>query len=562
VKLPTFTKALSGRREFLKSFGAGVAVLTSGALAPRAIGAVIGPESRQERRNEAWQVRREAAQFERQMEWGRQPVNRDDDDLPGYIGSFTKGLPHDQFGEVDVRAYKAYIAALKSGDPDDFERIPMGGAAKLANPQAAYTYQLEGADSHQLTLLPAPAFGSTETAGEMAEIYWQAICREVPYNQYADHPLTNQAAEDLSKFTAFKGPKQRGKVTPLSLFRGSTPGELVGPYVSQYLLDTVPIATTPYVQRYRCSISGLDHHTSYDHWLAINQGKAPPTLTIFDELPRFIYNNRTLGDYVHLDYTYQAFLNAALIALSHGPSVLSLGNPYLSSKTQGGFVTFGGPMVLDLVSKVANMALKAAWYQKWLVHRRLRPDAFAARVHHQMQGTKSYPVHPEIMNSSSLDLLLSRNGGCLLPMLYQEGCPLHPAYPAGHAAIAGACSTILKAYFNENALYPNPKVSNEDGTALIAWSGENITVGGELNKLASNISLARDAAGVHWRSDGSEGMRLGEEVAIRLLQEMSITYNEDFQGFKFTRFNGTPITIVAGHCKGHEAGIGNHRDRR
>src|SRR5262249_446464 len=42
-------------------------------------------------------------------------------------------------------------------------------------------------------------------------------------------------------------------------------------------------------------------------------------------------------------------------------------------------------------------------------------------------------------------------------------------------------------------------------SGVIAWdtapyTGAALTVGGELNKLASNIALGRDAAGVHYRS--------------------------------------------------------------
>jgi hypothetical protein len=68
-------------------------------------------------------------------------------------------------------------------------------------------------------------------------------------------------------------------------------------------------------------------------------------------------------------------------------------------------------------------------------------------------------------------------------------------------------------------------------------------VGGELNKLASNIALGRDIAGVHWRSDGSEGLKLGEAVAIGLLTDLRATYSEDFGGFSLTKFDGTTLTI-------------------
>ncbi|MMZ68522.1 hypothetical protein D1872_312190 [compost metagenome] len=64
-----------------------------------------------------------------------------------------------------------------------------------------------------------------------------------------------------------------------------------------------------------------------------------------------------------------------------------------------------------------------------------------------------------------------------------------------------------------------------------------------MNKLAANIALGRDTAGVHWRSDGIEGLKLGEKVAIGILQDYKSTFNEDFDGFSLTKFNGTTIKI-------------------
>jgi hypothetical protein len=63
-----------------------------------------------------------------------------------------------------------------------------------------------------------------------------------------------------------------------------------------------------------------------------------------------------------------------------------------------------------------------------------------------------------------------------------------------------------------------------------------------LNKLAANIALGRNAAGVHWRSDYTGSLSLGEKIAIGLLQEQKLTYNEPHH-FSLTRFDGTVITI-------------------
>jgi hypothetical protein len=169
---------------------------------------------------------------------------------------------------------------------------------------------------------------------------------------------------------------------------------------------------------------------------------------------------------------------------------------------------------------------------------------FFARVHKRLtDASLPYPVHTELLTSPALNLTANRFGSYLLPMAAPAGSPLHPSYPAGHATMAGAAVTMLKAFYKGSYVIPNPKMPNADGTALLAYTGPALTVEGELNKLASNISLGRDIAGVHYRSDGDLGMVLGEELAISVLKELVNTYNEDFAGFSFNRFNGTPITI-------------------
>jgi hypothetical protein len=112
--------------------------------------------------------------------------------------------------------------------------------------------------------------------------------------------------------------------------------------------------------------------------------------------------------------------------------------------------------------------------------------------------------------------------------------------------IAGACVTALKAFFSETFVIPSPVASSDDGLSLVPYNGSDagqITVGGELNKLANNVALGRDMAGVHWRSDAEQALLLGEKVTISILRDQRPTYNEPFNGFTFTRFNGTSITV-------------------
>jgi len=123
------------------------------------------------------------------------------------------------------------------------------------------------------------------------------------------------------------------------------------------------------------------------------------------------------------------------------------------------------------------------------------------------------------------------------------GSAVPPAYRAGHATVAGACCTILKAYFDEDYILRDPVQADATGHSLIPYTRSALRLGDEVNKLANNIALGRDAAGVHYRSDGTGGLAVGEQQAIRLLQDCVNTCNEPLEGFTLTKFDGTQITI-------------------
>jgi hypothetical protein len=60
------------------------------------------------------------------------------------IGSYSKGLMHNGLGEVDAEAYETLRRALKTGEPEDFALVPLGGVAKLADPQTEGQSQTSG----------------------------------------------------------------------------------------------------------------------------------------------------------------------------------------------------------------------------------------------------------------------------------------------------------------------------------------------------------------------------------------------------------------------------------
>jgi len=94
-----------------------------------------------------------------------------------------------------------------------------------------------------------------------------------------------------------------------------------------------------------------------------------------------------------------------------------------------------------------------------------------------------YPVPSTLLNSAALQETFRRNGNYLLPQAYPEGAPIHPAYPSGHATVSGACATILKAFFDENALLPDCVMASADGLSLMPCHDFAPTVGQEINKL-------------------------------------------------------------------------------
>jgi hypothetical protein len=135
--------------------------------------------------------------------------------------------------------------------------------------------------------------------------------------------------------------------------------------------------------------------------------------------------------------------------------------------------------------------------------------------------------------------------GFIVTLLWAVHRRLRPeaAYPAGHATVAGACSALLKAFFDETGLITDAVEASPDGLTLTPCKELALTVGGEVNKLALNIALGRNLAGIHYRSDAMAGFRLGEDVAMAMMQDLVNTFTEDFTGFEFTRMDGTSVQI-------------------
>src|SRR5499427_558585 len=483
-----------------------------------------------------------------------QPVHRSNGEEARYAGkraSFAKTLPHNDGGEVDVEAFATFVSVLSSGDPDGFETIPRhpNAAVHLNDPQATYAFDLVGLDAAATSLDPPPAFASAQMATDMAEVYWRALTRDVPFRNYETDPLVAVAVMDLNAFTEPLTSGAGEKPTPATVFRGEMRGDIIGPYLSQFLWFDIPYGIKTIEQRYTVPSRGQNFLTDYAEWLACQRGAMPRSAAAFDATPRFICSGRELAEYVHRDFSFQAYMNAALIMLALGKDALSPTNPYRGSRTQFGDITLGSKNVLSMLAQAALLAQKGAYFHKWQVHRRLRPECFAGRIETQARGQRRYDLHADILNCNGVARIQSLYGTRLLPVAFPEGCPTHPSYPSAHACNAGACATILKAFFDADYVLPQPVEAAADGLALAPWRGAALSLGNEIDKLANNIALGRDAAGVHYRSDSIRGLFVGEQQALGLLEDYSRTYNERFDGFIVRKFSGDRVKITGGEVQ-------------
>lgn len=459
---------------------------------------------------------------------------------PVYFSQFSKGMLHDSLGHVNPTHYASLLNAVNTRTPSSFNAILQapGAVRDFTNPQASMAFVLQGADPQSFHVPPPPAFDSAEQAGELVENLWMAYTRDVNFANYATDPKTLAAVAELNGLSDFRGPKP---VTPQNLFRGLAPGCTDGPYLSQFFYIPCVFGANVIDQRIDPPVAGVDFMTNFSTYLAQQNAQATEGPITYTGVPRHMINGRDLSHWVHIDVLFQAYFQA-MLCLLHMNAPLKPGIPYqVTELNQMGFSTFGGPDIAAISTIGATAALKSAWFHKWLVSRRLRPEAFAARVHNHLTSAYTYPIHADVLSSSIVGLIYAQYGSYLLPQAFPEGSPLHPSYPAGHATVAGTCVTLLKAFFQEDYVIPDPLMPNpgDNGATVIPLSPSvPLTVGGELNKLANNVGIGRNIGSVHWRSDATESFKLGEQVAIQILKDLKQTYAESFGGFSFTDFEG------------------------
>jgi hypothetical protein len=404
-------------------------------------------------------------------------------------------------------------------------------------------------------------------------------------------PLIGNLVTDLNKYNQLSGNPDisarlsKGTITPKTLFRGISEDEQYGPYMSQLLLKPFQYGNTPVRQFNNPDMDPLNTNKAnkMSVWLDVQRGIKVFNAALTDRnTEKYAFDGRILGSIAHNDPLFSAFYNAAMILNQSGVGITGFGSVHSST-----WIDSGAPAVLAAVADVATHALRVCWYAKYDLTMRIRPEVLAQRVMFASQASNSdyltggaHPV-PKLStiktNAEYGQSLLTKvndwnvaHGGTnmsgknyFLNMQYEEGSPTHPSLPAGHAVVAGACTTVLKAMVitrtpgtdNKILWVAGPRTAvqaDATGDNLISYAesdASSMTVIGELNKLASNMSLGRNTGGVHYRLDGYMGMRLGEDYAITYLQdrikEYGSNYNGLFKHYDLTKFDGTRVRITA-----------------
>jgi hypothetical protein len=576
------------RRSFLGKVGVGgatAAALAVGvSLEPLIAGkdgeaeASVVPYQSNNRANDSFNYRKNTAINEK-INNGELPDNGDSERFTDFSGSWSKCLKHEALGIVNPASWLSLVHAMQTGRFSDFQNIQVGNpggpgfTGTLNGPMGALAFDLEGLDAFVTVIPPAPSVASAQTAAEEVEHYWAALMRDVHFEDYPNSPLAVKACADLNGMSYIQSQDNiefPNPVTPQNLFRGQIvhgDGSVQGPYLSQFLMQPSFMGAQPMNQQMVRFLSvnegGADYLTDPVEYLSVESGFPPSFSLQFDPVFRHMRMGRDVAAYTHVDALHQAYFVACLV-LAHIGCPVNPGNPYIGSLTQHGFGTFGtqqgGPVdAKGTVPEMATRALKAAWFHKWVVNLRQRPEEIGALLQARMTNQNPRPqagavLHHDLLNSAALPIIRGQYGTYLLPQAFPEGAPAHPCYPTGHGTVGGACITAIKFFFDGSQLIrplllaagSDVMVPTSDGLGLTPYTGadrDSLTINGELSKLAWNITTGHGIhAGIHFRSSSYYSILLGEQVGISVLKDRARSYAEPFT-INITKLDGTTVTF-------------------
>ncbi|KAJ1630382.1 phosphatidic acid phosphatase type 2/haloperoxidase [Pavlovales sp. CCMP2436] len=492
--------------------------------------------------------------------WDMRSWRRPNDKQLFYPWVFSKTLKHDAAtGLPSVQNVTTLLAAVQCPSAASVAAIVLNPLSqrKLEGIVGGFDFTMMGGDPrapHSPIVWPVD---SAEHAFEMAEVYAMQLLRDTKFTDWESSPKVHAIVDFLNGFAAkTTAPTVNGQITPRTLLRGGgVPGSTIGPYVSQFMLHDFWYGGTHFVQKFNIE-PDTNNGLTWQGWLDIQDGvtKNLPIVPAgeavrarsgrllernfwrqqpnpFAPPPHMSPSLDTPGSNVHSDAPFSWYFNAAQIAVQ-----MDVGATGIQSSQTSSWATAGDIDVFASVSHVSLVAMRVAWHNKWSMIMKIRPEVFAQRLElarrfpKLVNGRRPIPGLAAIQQNMQaagglLQMVLNdnknRTGGqesLLLALQYPEGSPTHPSHPSGHATVAGACVTVLKAMLETLVEGPSGELvplkwgsatrktvqASALGDALIAYEGEDaaeMTVNGELNKLASNVAHGRAWAGVHFRTD-------------------------------------------------------------
>lgn len=523
-----------------------------------------------------------------------------------YNGLFHKGLEHNSDGTLKYsNQYENLRDSIIQNDQTKLASVPLAPSAvsKFVNPLSSWATMLIGTPQYTINPGQVPTLFSDSGAAEMVELYSMELARDVEFRDY----LTDPTIQLLTGGNYMNKPNvlinlpdyepRNALFTDRTLFRGISPKEHVGPYISQLLYLDVPMGATTLKQIYgtpKPVLVAPGPAGSRVEW-GVNRSEAvliqntqltnpglPPATSAGDIIKTYIFSGRSLAEAVHSDPAYQFYYQASQILSGLGASP-NPGFPVYPNQVP--FITgSNGPNVQCAIGEVTGLALKHAWFWKWQHFRRQRPEAFALGVdvvkNTPSENPNKYDISDVVLSNDVLTDIAARHSAApynspnsyTLSGCYREGSPLHPAFPSGHATIAGACCTILKIFYDAEKLWSSlpgvianklsggvlhPVQAGFNGASLeqcVDADVSNMTIYGEIDKLASNVSFGRNWAGIHYRTDAIGGMLIGEQVAIKYMEDcLSACVENNLDGtvpkITFRKFDDTMYTLVPTICQ-------------
>lgn len=380
------------------------------------------------------------------------------------------------------------------------DAVPLSGFRKLINPSAGW-----GSDaSDALGVGAPPEDDSLQTAEELAEIAGILLLADVPMDGIAKHADAARLTDTLLALggTTLVEPRPGG------LFRLNA--SRMGGRTANLLSTGYPTgwaARGSYLPTERIGFYG----NSRNDWEALQAGTIPRPQTFGPIMPT-ISTPRAWASLVDADspFTIPELIGRELVR-SASPSAR-----FVPRRTEAGFPEYGGACwVQTTIGEACGAAMRECWRLKWL-HRRQRPEELWPRA---VAGE----LHPAFLEHAGW--LVERIGE-YLPMVYAPGSPLHPDWPSGHAVLAGAGFTILKAAFADQPFGGNGSLHRE--LDLAAWV----------------MSFGRTAAGIHTRSSLIAGLMLGQHHALQVLAKQNAMSPQPLGDTVIQGFDGQRLRIT------------------